>query len=290
MKIIGGRSQPRSITLASFKFSCKASLKKDGSMHREIKRQTRITSWISNWGNTQKGLLVMCSLGSFAVGNYSYELLQMIRWLHEQELLTHKARESFFWATTVFVLLLTEITFICATLSHKIKKMHGAEHMAVAYFNRTGTYDIDGITKEDRLHHLCGSRFLVPGCFFLAAVMFIWSLAYADIGSPALLFKEYLAYFRDQFPNPIDSSINLRELVESAIGFLLSFVYAACPLGMAFVVIDLICPWSKIPPFSHATRLLQKHVLTAPPGETELKLASYAVEGLVQAHKEAEQK
>jgi len=57
------------------------------------------------------------------------------------------------------------LTFVVGYAIYKIspiRRWHGAEHMAIASFERNASVELEDIKKESRVHPKCGGRFLLP--------------------------------------------------------------------------------------------------------------------------------
>jgi hypothetical protein len=141
---------------------------------------------------------------------------------------------------------------IGATARSTFAPWHGAEHMAIAAYERFGSTCLEAIERESPVNAKCGTRFAFP-----------------MIVSQILVVK-------------ITDGLFVGELASFAGLIFFFLITLECLLW-----IDFWFGFDKLPVTRQVSYLIQKYIVTKRPGEIELRTAQMAMIRLLVAHRQA---
>jgi len=249
VKIIGGRSMIREVSLSSDEFTATANSDEKGKITCRVKRHSSLSIFLYRSKLPIPRLAKLLLLLTGDMTKRAWEILSLLLLcvvLSEYCLPASSYRDHFFalfgWYNVLTFYIVTLVIGLIFIRKH-IANWHGAEHMAIAAYERTSATDIQGITQESPIHDKCGGRLLLPLLVGMIMASFI------------------------------------------AKNFAVSETIVFIAILECLLWVDKLIGWDKIPLTSQASRLLQKWVTTRYPGEQELKTAQCALQELVNAHK-----
>lgn len=262
MKIIGGKSTARRISILSEEFVSTARSNEDGNVTCKVKRHSPLSRFLYRNENlpmpkfvrmvlffadsmTKKGwvflglyVLIVALMEKYLL---SGSLLLTLAGKYQPGLLDTSSASSF--SFLLFSAMCVTLTAMGVTYTQRrIASWHGAEHMAIAAYTRTGSIEIRDIARECPVNDKCGGRLVLP--LLVGAVV-------------AVIAADILA---------VSTVITYVAMLESVMW------------------IDSLKGWDKIPGTSQASHLLQKWITTCEPGAQELRTAQLALRELIAAH------
>jgi len=241
IKGIWGFSSPFSITIGSKEFKCKAQYRSG-----EVQRSTGKSATNPLWGSALPGIFEFF-LKLFKRLGWKMKIFTLLFIAFEASngllVTTTSLSVTFSLLNAWHILILQSLYFVFVWFF--IAKNHGAEHMAIGAYLKTGEAGLDSIRNESPISKHCGARF---------AVVFIL----------------------------LNLLINAAGTMVGNNGFLLlAFTFISYQL---IFIIDRKWGLWNIFPIGIISLLLQKHVLTRQPDEKHLLTAQSAMIGLIKAH------
>ncbi|HOX30404.1 MAG TPA: DUF1385 domain-containing protein [Candidatus Paceibacterota bacterium] len=254
VRIIGGKSLPRSISVVSDRFTSTAICGPDKKIVCRVKKLPGLTKYVlgpRKYPIPKTLKLFLFLVSNFGIKDLFFFLLLFGAILSVIEILglavpggTATVVENF------WILDVTSLALIGVVIKRSIGRWHGAEHMAIAAYVSAGKIDIETIKAQNRIDPHCGGRIAIG--FMIAQLV------------PDLFFKF-----------PVMDFLPLASFFPIALQLLLM---------EAVLQIDAHKGLDKLPITSQLAYLLQRHVTTSVPGEIELETARQAVLGLIEAH------
>jgi len=251
IKILGGHSQCREISISSVEFVSTAKCDENGKITCQVKSYPPVIAFLRRHRRWPiPGLIrLMIVIGSQFNGKqrwlYFTTPISMLiiawtqRFLFPANLKISQVVSP--WQLWVDSLIL--VVILIALLGRKKESFttwHGAEHMVIGAYDRYGSTELEIIAKQDRFHPKCGGRLLLPFVIVFVVGLSLSTRAQANLFFGTLLFWEVV----------------LVELV---------------------LLVDRLIGWDKIPITAQASWLLQRYVTTRQPGELELRTAQTAL-------------
>lgn len=254
VRIIGGKSLPRSISVVSDRFVSTAVCGEDGKIVCRVKNLPRAAKYVL--GSRKYPIPKTVKLFVFMISDFgirdliSFLLLfgVILGIIEGLGLLVPGGTATVVENSWMLDVML--FAFIGISIKRLIGRWHGAEHMAIAAYMTAGKTDMETIKVQNRIDPHCGGRIVVG--FMIAQLL------------PDLLFKL-----------PALKILPLGMLLPIAVQFLLI---------EAVLQIDAHKGLDKLPVTSQLSYWLQKYITTAVPGERELETARQAVLGLIRKH------
>ncbi|MDD5341985.1 MAG: DUF1385 domain-containing protein [Patescibacteria group bacterium] len=170
VKIVGGMSGPYRISIMSVKYAATAVVDRNGKITCDVKprRISSLLARLDRWpiprlvrlclllldGMPPKGMLV-CAAG--IVIGLACGYISRIMHPTPQPRLMSDWQIAEFWILTVGALV-----YFIYILRRYIASYHAAEHMAIAAYERTGTTEVENISRESRINDRCGGRLILP--------------------------------------------------------------------------------------------------------------------------------
>jgi uncharacterized protein YqhQ len=248
IKIVGGSSRPKSITISSDKYISTATCQYyDGISQAvidcEVKKVSPIIQKLrrfKKWPIPRLFFLLVALWTQSKAFGKAWMILMVISFI----LPAAKNSQSSSISYGPIIFLIVVLIALIIWLRKSIATWHAAEHMAISCYEKSGAYNIDSIKKEDRFNRKCGGRLMLP-----------------------LILASALCFYLDNF-DLTGLSLKILNLIALEV----------------ILWVDYLIGFDRIPVFSHASYWLQKYVTTKQPGDDEIRTAAYAVYELVQAH------
>lgn len=249
--ILGGASWIRRISIMSSHYVATARASYDGSITCVVRSRSRLANFFRRHPQLpvpkiiRMLLFLLEGLGFFGKVFVGFLLCDALFSKYVPALPAPTPPSDVLLSDLLYVQALFMIA-VCAPILYFVHRLvatwHGAEHMAIAAYERTRSSDLQMIAVQDRVHPKCGGRIMLP---YLTATFLVTIVGYY-IPLPLLLI--------------LVIHLELLLQLDARIGF------------------------DRIPVFSHASTLLQRHITTRDPGDLELRTAQCALQELLAAH------
>lgn len=245
VRIVGGKSSRRRVSIISDEFTATARLEKNGDITSTVKRHWSLTRFLYQNNHLPIPRLIRTLVflldGMTTKGRVFLGLFVLLQLLPLNSTFPSSNLSEQFWWLPYVILGLT-VAGALLYVRRRIATWHGAEHMAIAAYDHTSSTDHEVVARENPIHDKCGGRFFLPG----AAGIIIAYLAAQTIG--------------------LNQTLVFAVILECALW------------------VDTLVGWEKIPSTALASHLLQRWVTTRSPGEQELRTAQRALQELLAAH------
>ncbi len=215
LNILGGSSTVGSISITSDEFCSTARYsKRTGKISYKVKPLPRLVKFVLK---AEKRYLIPQTLKllAFFIGNLKLRdlifisaLICVVRLL-ESELRGKIAGSQIIILTTVWLVLLLFVKI-------KIAGFHGAEHMAIAAYERNESTDLCSVNKESPINPKCGGRMALPlALTVLVLIYFNLHWSFFILSTEAMLWIDKKIGF-DKIPIFSQSSILLQRYITTA--------------------------------------------------------------------------
>lgn len=248
MKIVGGMSTPRSISIFSDEFVATATYHGRSQQIRCVVHR-RVATWLTRypWIPIPRVLRLLIAL----VMASPILMTALIAWPVAHRIIDGPTPQfpPIPLEDRLFVFLLVQSQFlpllvgILLFIKLFIGSWHAAEHMAIASYERFASTDLAAIAAQNRVHPKCGGRLMAP-----------------------LLLASFLAFCFGPINHLFLSQLALIECI---------------------LWIDALIGFDKIPVFRILSTLLQHYITTRTPHHIALRTAQVALQKLVAAHANA---
>ena len=182
MKIVGGSSYSGKISIFSDQFVAIARSSRRGVITCEVTRRPVVSNFLSRHKYLPMPLLVKMLLrliedftkkqwlfiGLFAFLIYGIGPILRNIYPPRPDAVTYKALGPCLW-----ILNAAFIVYVLTYMRRYIATWHGAEHMAIAAYERNGSTSIEQIAQECPVNDQCGGRFSAPIIMAILTSVFV---------------------------------------------------------------------------------------------------------------------
>ena len=165
VRIVGGKSTAGRVSILSDEFVATAHSERDGEITCKVKRHSPLSRFLYKNKRLPIPRLVrmilffavsMTRKGWVLLGLYVLGIVLLDKFFPTGSAVSAFLKQ--YWWLFYALIQVGALTYI----HRRIATWHGAEHMAIAAYNRTGSTDTHAIACECPVHDKCGGRLILP--------------------------------------------------------------------------------------------------------------------------------